>query len=120
MEKEEIEAEIKERVAFKLGEIKTSIINTSKMHYAQSMHSSDPRHRFFNEALNQFAEIIQKEIEMNVPYDMMHEARKRAMRDNVLDEILDRVIIRGQQTPEERRSITRFLVGKLEKLHRGL
>lgn len=90
------EAEIQERIKFKLNDIKDSLKNAVSRHFHLAVTTVSQKHANYWEAFKLFDEMFEKEINMPLPYNHMAEKKFKMKRDELVKKISERFNKRGR------------------------
>jgi len=120
MSEEEIEKEVQARVKFKMNELLTGL--DSRIRIAKNLefqlvlngdYNGGQKHQHYKEAYRVLKVMIQEELEMATPVNNMAETERREKRDKAINNIVDRLKIKGTRDSHE---IEKFLVQVIEKV----
>lgn len=114
--KDEIEAEVQARVAFKMNELLTVIKNNASTNWALAFKSGNAKYANYWEALGLMEQWFKKELMMATPSDNMALDFKRKQKAEAIDSIMNEINRFGYMTGREQERIIRFLVRTIEKL----
>lgn len=108
-----IEAEIEERLDYKMSQILIALENRTKANWDHAFQYNSQKHCHYWEAFKEMRSMLLKEIELPVPYDNMAEQVKRKKRDIALDKIMNRFCKKSERDYYEKE---RFLAGVLNEI----
>ena len=121
MEQNEIEAEIQERVNFKMEQLLSAVKEASNRNWHQAFHSGNPKYQYYQEAFAQMGVMFRKEMEMPVPSDDMYGMKRRSLRDKAVDAIMKRFKVSTKGKSDfQTESLERFLAERIGEAQRLL
>lgn len=82
------EAEVQERVDWKMFQILQSIKNKKAIHIKNAYEKLSQKDKYLWDAFQILEEIVEKERKIPVPYDDMLEQLKKRLRNDAVDEIM--------------------------------
>lgn len=88
--------EIQERVEFKMNELLTGLRNRASVNWNIAFVEGSQKHQHYWEAFGQMAEMLKKEMMMDVPRDEMFETKKRALKDKAVEKISSSILKPGE------------------------
>ena len=121
MNQKEIEAEIQERVNFKMEQLLSAVKEASSRNWHLAFNSGNPKYQYYQEAFAQMSVMFRKEMEMPVPSDDMYGMKRRGLRDKAVDAIMKRLKINSRDRSNfQNESLERFLADKIGESQRLL
>lgn len=116
----EIEAEVQARVDFKMNEFLTALKNTINNNYAATLQTGNPKYYYYWEAFVRLQEMVKKEMEMPVPYDLLTkesiDRKLKLKRDEVVEKLSNRLLKKGSYDYQNNQAFIANVIEELLKI----